>query len=444
MLVGPAAETRHAIRLILDRLSDESVMPVGFAASGATPAMLRQEVGQAHAARPSPDTDLLLVVAQAERLSPDLLHELEMAAEAAAEHGGLKFLFAAPRDLSASLQRAELWSLAACVRTCLPVLPRPRPADPLPEQPSEYQAGAQTADRTSGRSYPFDLLVEPLGVARPAQPARSGPRILLGVGILGVLGLALTGVLVEHQSTRPLSPVVREPAITLPNVPAPAPPVPAPPAATQPAPPADPVTMPAPPTAAPEASSPLPPSPSPPAPLPASPPPVLHAPAPPMAAVPPQEPADTSPQVVTMPAPLTAAPEASSPLPPSPSPPAPLPASPPPVLHAPAPPMAAVPPQEPADTSPQVPAGSTLPPANPSPSRTDTSQIVPQMAPARHASLLLLAGTNDTLSSLYTQVYRGTTPPPFAQVMTLNPVVRSGVRLVFPAPPTGWPTAAPP
>ncbi len=398
LLVGPAAETRHAIRLILDRLSDQSVMPVGFAASGATPAMLRQEVGQAHAARPSPDTDLLLVVAQAERLSPDLLHELEMAAEAAATHGGLKFLFAAPRDLSASLQRAELWSLAACVRTCLPVLPPPRPADPLPEQPSGHQAGAQTADRTSVRPYPFDLLVEPLGVARHAQPARSGPRIMLGVGILGVLGLALTGVLLEHQSARPLLPAVREPAITLPDVPAPAPPVPAPPAATQPAPPANSVTMPAPPTAAPEASSPRPPSPS---------------------ALP-----------------------------------APLPASPPPVSHAPAPPMAAAPPQEPADTSPQVPTASTLPPANPPPSRTDTSgtdtgrintgRIVPQMAPARHASLLLMAGPDDTLSSLYAQVYRDTTPPPFAQVMTLNPVVRSGVRLVFPAPPTGWPAAAPP
>ena len=66
------------------------------------------------------------------------------------------------------------------------------------------------------------------------------------------------------------------------------------------------------------------------------------------------------------------------------------------------------------------------------------------MAPAPHASLLLLAGPADTLSSLYAQVYRGTTPPPYAQVMTLNPVVRSGVRLVFPAPPAGWPSASPP
>ena len=66
------------------------------------------------------------------------------------------------------------------------------------------------------------------------------------------------------------------------------------------------------------------------------------------------------------------------------------------------------------------------------------------MAPARHASLLLLAGPDDTLSSLYAQVYRGTTPPPFSQVMTLNPEVRSGVRLVFPAPKAGWPAAPAP
>ena len=140
LLVGPAAQTGQAIRLILSRLSDRAVMPVGFAASGATPEMLRQEVGQAHAARRSADTDLLLVVAQADRLSPDLLHELEMAAEAAAAHGGLKFLFAAPRDLTASLQRAGLWSLAACVRTCLPVPPA-RPGSPPAEQPGRDAIG---------------------------------------------------------------------------------------------------------------------------------------------------------------------------------------------------------------------------------------------------------------------------------------------------------------
>ena len=245
LLVGPAAQTSHAIRLILDQLSDRSVMPIGFMASGATPAMLRQEVGQAHAARPSPDTDLLLVVAQADRLSPDLLHELEMAAEAAATHGGLKFLFAAPRDLSASLQRAELWSLAACVRTRLPVLPPTPPSSPQgpPQAPSgapfldtrpEHDV-AISSEQASERPYPFNLVAEPLGVARHARQARPVPRVMLAVGILGLLGLAVTGILVGHRPDRPvaaIAPVAQTPppaasTIKLPIVPdavAPAPP----------------------------------------------------------------------------------------------------------------------------------------------------------------------------------------------------------------------------
>ena len=380
LLVGPAAQTSHAIRLILDRLSDQSVMPVGFAASGATPAMLRQEVGQAHAARPSPDTDLLLVVAQADRLSPDLLHELEMAAAAAATHGGLKFLFAAPRDLTDSLQRAELWSLAACVRTCLPILPPARPADRPPEQPERHAVG-----QVAGRPYPFDLLVEPLGVARHAQPARSGPRIMLAVGILGALGLALTGMLVEHQSARSVMPITRTPAPVIAAPAAPVPPAPAP-------------------TTAPLVDS-------------------LEPPAPPT---------DAEPTTVSPPPPPSA-PSASVPSSlPSP-PPAPPPAS----------PVAAAPQQQPADAVPAVPTKASPAAVDLPSDRIDAGQIVPQMSPARHASLLLLAGPDDTLSSLYAQVYRGTTPPPYAQVVTLNPVVHSGVRLVFPAPSAGWPAASP-
>lgn len=384
LLVGPAAQTGHAIRLILDRLSDRSVMPIGFAAPGATPAMLRQEVGQAHAARPSPDTDLLLVVAQADRLSPDLLHELEMAAEAAATHGGLKFLFAAPRDLSASLQRAELRSLAACVRTRLPVLSPPPPAlDPL----AEPQVAAPSAGQASERPYPFNLVAEPLGVTRHAQPARPVPRIMLAIGILGILGLVVTGALVGHRPA---------------GLPAPAT------QATQALPPTtSTVRLPAVPDAVP------------PSPTPTSPP-----------------GSTSSPDAAGPSAPPTAA--------------APVPASPPPAASV-QPPAAA--PSQPVASSPAAPAASPPPPAEPSSTglpttglpadRIDAGRIVPQLAPARHASLLLLAGPDDTLSSLYEQVYRGTTPPPYAQVVTLNPVVRSGVRLVFPAPPTGWPAASP-
>ena len=380
LLVGPSAQTGRAIRLILDRLSDQSVMPIGFAASGATPAMLRQEVAQAHAARSSPNTDLLLVVSQADRLSPDLLHELEMAAEAAATHGGLKFLFAAPRDLSASLQRAELWSLAACVRTRLPVVPLGGspgvPPGPSADPPSEQPVAVPPAAPASERPYPFNLVAEPLGVTRHAQPARPVPRIMLAISILGILGLALTGMLVGHQPVGLVTPVTPVTAmlppaastIRLPVVPDVVPPLPSPDlAGTSTA------TMAV-------------------APVPASPAPAV--PAPPPAVVPPPEQASPSPAV---PAPATAA------------------------------------------TSP--PAG--LPPAGLPSGRIDTGQIVPQLAPARHASLLLLAGPDDTLPLLYEQVYRGTTPPPDAQVATLNPVVRSGVRLVFPAPPTGWPAASP-
>ncbi len=422
LLVGPAAQTSHAIRLILDQLSDRSVMPIGFMASGATPAMLRQEVGQAHAARPSPDTDLLLVVAQADRLSPDLLHELEMAAEAAATHGGLKFLFAAPRDLSASLQRAELWSLAACVRTRVPVLPPTPP--PSPQEPPQAPSGTPLLDtlpthkatpsaaQESERSYPFNLVAEPLGVARHARQARPVPRVMLAVGILGLLGLAVTWTLVGHQPDRPIAltaPVTR----TLP-----------PPASST-------IKLPIVPDT-------VPPAPSPDANAPSS---GSNIQAPPTAAAPVHEP----------PAPAAAAPSPVVRLPVAPPPAAPLPAAP--LLAAPAsdaPAQAVVPP--PATTSSNNPAPSprpavaspiAAPSASVTPSRVDAGRIVPQLAPARHASLLLLAGPDDTLPSLYAEVYRGIAPPPYAQVATLNPVVRSGVRLVFPAPPTGWPAASP-
>ena len=417
LLVGPAAQTSRTIRLILDQLSDRSVMPIGFMASGATPAMLRQEVGQAHAARPSPDTDLLLVVAQADRLSPDLLHELEMAAEAAATHGGLKFLFAAPRDLSASLQRAELWSLAACVRTRVPVLPPTPP--PSPQGPPQAPSGAPLLDtlpehdatpssaQGSERPYPFNLVAEPLGVARHARQARPVPRVMLAVGILGLLGLAVTWTLVGHQPDRPLAPTapvtraLPPPAsstIKLPIVPDTVPPAPSPDATA----PSSGPNIQAPPAAAAPVHEP-------PAPAAAAPSPVVRLPV----ALPPA-------------APPLAAPLSVAPL------------------------QAVVPP--PAITSSAVPAPSpqpavaspvAAPPASVTPSRVDAGRIVPQLAPARHASLLLLAGPDDTLPSLYAEVYRGIAPPPYAQVATLNPVVRSGVRLVFPAPPTGWPAASP-
>ncbi len=404
LLVGPAAQTSYAIRLILNQLSDRSVMPIGFMASGATPEMLRQEVGQAHAARPSPDTDLLLVVAQADRLSPDLLHELEMAAEAAATHGGLKFLFAAPRDLSASLQRAELWSLAACVRARVPVLPPTPPSSPqgAPQAPPgaplldtrpEHDIATSSA-QVSERPYPFNLVAEPLGVARHTRQARPVPRVMLAVGILALLGLSVAGILAGHQPNRPPAPIA--------------------PVAQTPPPAPSTIKLPLVPDA-------VPPAPSPSSTTPSSEPGIQ---APPIAAAPVHEsPAPAAPTPPLVVAPPVAPPPALAPLPEA----------------ATASPVAPVPSPQPTGASPV-----TVPPVSVPPSRVDAGRIVPQLAPARHASLLLLAGPSDTLPSLYAEVYRGITPPPYAQVETLNPVVRSGVRLVFPAPPTGWPAASPP
>lgn len=63
----------------------------------------------------------------------------------------------------------------------------------------------------------------------------------------------------------------------------------------------------------------------------------------------------------------------------------------------------------------------------------------------RPSSLLLLATPGDTLFSLYEQIYRGRTAPPFQAVQALNPgPVHPGTRLVFPAPTGGWPGAASP
>ena len=53
--------------------------------------------------------------------------------------------------------------------------------------------------------------------------------------------------------------------------------------------------------------------------------------------------------------------------------------------------------------------------------------------------LVLLAKAGDSVPSLYRQVYRGVTPPPYAEVAAANPpVLRPGDLLVFPAPPNGW------
>ncbi len=88
------------------------------------------------------------------------------------------------------------------------------------------------------------------------------------------------------------------------------------------------------------------------------------------------------------------------------------------------------------------------PPSPPPPSAPEPAPLPPTPPPpppvAAGPSLLLVAQPGDTLPVLYAKVYAGVEPPPFAQVQALNPSVRPGVRLVFPAPPSGWPAQPPP
>lgn len=59
--------------------------------------------------------------------------------------------------------------------------------------------------------------------------------------------------------------------------------------------------------------------------------------------------------------------------------------------------------------------------------------------PAAGKGLILTAESGDTVLSLYRRVYRGVTPPPFAEVVAANPApLRRGSLLVFPPPPNGW------
>jgi hypothetical protein len=57
----------------------------------------------------------------------------------------------------------------------------------------------------------------------------------------------------------------------------------------------------------------------------------------------------------------------------------------------------------------------------------------------RAPGIALLAMAGDTMPGLYAKIYRGLTPPPYDEVVALNPQgVRSGTLVVFPEPPGGW------
>jgi hypothetical protein len=59
--------------------------------------------------------------------------------------------------------------------------------------------------------------------------------------------------------------------------------------------------------------------------------------------------------------------------------------------------------------------------------------------PVGAPGLLIRAKPGETLQTLYTRIYRGVTPPPFAEVAAKNPEpIRPGDILTFPTPVNGW------
>ncbi len=575
LLIGPERQTRAVVRLVLDRLSAWPIIPILFAAPGASRVALRDAVGQAHATRSDPKASLLLVIEEADLLSPALLSELEQAAGAAAEYGGLQFLLAGQQDLAPTLQRDGRAALSKCLRTRLsvraPVLPvDPRGAAASVIGPPRRDPVAATRPRPERRIMRAGAVltgcVVIAGLVAAAylheRPVRLMPLEMLSVPRALVRSQDHPPAQVAQRADPPM-PLSDSPASSPPaprTTPAPAPPdaelaqttTPSPPSPSQPDAAAQPVSpevpMPEQPAAAPALS--------------------VAAAAPPSApitqpdrraqnretAMPaspvvtpeqPDQPAGTSPAhpaapAVSPPAPVAmVAPPAASPgqavaapdpavqpadrrqqdalpastssgahapqspdaivienLPPRqplpPGPPASLPAAPDRPQQAPAmqPPQPVAAQTTPAGDTPrdlplqpvrpaaapiqirQLPplrqAGSvdgpppltgsstSQPPGLPAPQRQallllpmpvlptppPPSPRVPQFVPQTPAgaSLLLLAGPNDTLRSLYREVYRGVRPPRFETVAALNPAVtRPGMRLIFPAPPDGWP-----
>ena len=318
MLVGPETRTALVIRLLLDRLDPALLQPVTIDARSATPESLRDAVAARHAARPTRETGLLLVVPEAGRLSGAMRHELELAAAAARAHGGLTILLAHAEALGPSFRDSGLPELGDCVSTVLTIAPTATHGDVRPPPLTEPARGA--APGSSSGAAP-DTTRGPRPAARPGRAARNPTAlVLLAVAVLAALFLVIW-LMLRNLGTAPSVPVP-------------------------------------------------------------------SAPVPPIATVP-RSPA---------PAPLPAAPQAA---------PAPLPA----------------------------PRPAPVPAPQPAP---------PILERDSGASLLLVAQPGDTLPVLYAKIYAGAEPPPFAQVQALNPIVRPGVRLVFPAPPGGWPKQEPP
>ena len=567
LLIGPERQTRAVVRLVLDRLSAWPIIPILFAAPGASRVALRDAVGQAHATRSDPKASLLLVIEEADLLSPALLSELEQAAGAAAEYGGLQFLLAGQQDLAPTLQRDGRAALSKCLRTRLsvraPVLPvdprgaaasvigpprrdpvaatRPRPerrimragavltgcvviaglvaAAYLHERPVRLTPPALVAQRVDPPLPPPDSPASSPQVSRtiPVAPQPISPQPAMPVPAPPDTALAQTNTPPSppqpDAGAQPVSPEVpmpeqpdAAPALTVAAAAPPSAPITQPDRPTQDreaAMPASPVVTPEQPDQPAGASSAHPPAVSPLAAIATVVPPAAS----PSQAVtvpnPAVQPADRQQQDAPSASTSPAAPASQSPdaivienLPPR----QPLPPGPPALSPAasdrpqqaqamqpsqpvavrmtppgdtprdlplqPVPPAAAsiqiqqLPPLRQAgsvDGPPPLTGSSTSQPQGlPAPQRQALLLLpmpvlpspppplprVPQFVPQTPAgaSLLLLAGPNDTLRSLYREVYRGVRPPRFETVAALNPAVtRPGTRLIFPAPPDGWP-----
>lgn len=135
MLVGTEDQTAETIGRLLPLLAARSLRAVGIDATGATPDDLRDRVGKAHAATDR-STDLLLIVAQAQTLSDALLCELDLAAEAAAMHGGLKILLAGTASLAARFAASGTYGLEIAFSSVVDLNAAPPWAGDTPPDPA--------------------------------------------------------------------------------------------------------------------------------------------------------------------------------------------------------------------------------------------------------------------------------------------------------------------
>lgn len=131
LLIGPGAACGRIERQALDRQVGQQLLPVRFSAVGGTVESLRELVHRGHAARPEAASVLLLVIEHAERLGTPLLRELELAAEAAGQHGGLRFLFTAAHPFDNRVRDLGLYNLGSCLLARLEIGPGLSPRRPL-------------------------------------------------------------------------------------------------------------------------------------------------------------------------------------------------------------------------------------------------------------------------------------------------------------------------